>query len=249
MLNRRAILLSAAMAPAILRTARADDVREVTVAVSSTSFVLGGVRIGEQTGLFEKNGLKPRIVVMDSGNAAMSALIGRSAQFAVAGPGEVLAAKARGVDVVVAASLYRGFAGFVVLSKAVAAKLPAKPDSPLHDRLKALDGLAIAVPSATSALLAPIRTAVTEAGAKVRFPYMAQPAMVSALETGAIDGMVAAFPFAGTPILKGTGVLWLDGPGGDLPDFALPSSSSTLHATGEYVAANMDSRLAPFKPT
>ena len=202
--------------------------------------MLGGVRIGEQSGLFTKNGIRPRIVVMDSGNAAMSALISHSGQFAVAGPGEVLAARARGLDVVVVASLYRGFAGYVVLGKAVAAKLPARPDSPQRERLKALDGLSLAVPSATSALLAPVRTAIQDAGGKARFPYMAQPAMVAALETGAIDGMVAAFPFAGTPILKGTGVAWIDGPGGDLPAFALPASSSTLHAAADYVAANGD---------
>jgi ABC-type nitrate/sulfonate/bicarbonate transport system substrate-binding protein len=100
--------------------------------------------------------------------------------------------------------------------------------------------LSLAVPSATSALLAPVRTAILDAGAKARFPYMAQPAMVAALETGAIDGMVAAFPFAGTPILKGTGVAWIDGPRGDLPAFALPASSSTLHAAADYVAANGD---------
>ncbi len=236
----RRTLLALTLAAAATGRARADDVREVTVAVSSTSFVLGGVRIGEQTGLFDRNGIRPHIVVMDSGNAAMSALIGRSAQFAVAGPGEVLAARARGVNVVLVASLYRGFAGFVVIGKAVAAKLPARPDSPLHDRLKALDGLSLAVPSPTSALLAPIRTAVLDAGAKARFPYMAQPAMVAALESGAIDGMIAAFPFAGTPILKGTGVAWIDGPHGDLPAFALPASSSTLHAMAEYVAENAE---------
>ena len=237
---KRRSLLSLALGATVAGRARADEIVDVTVTVSSTSFVLGGVRIGEQSGLFTKNGIRPRIVVMDSGNAAMSALISHSGQFAVAGPGEVLAARARGLDVVVVASLYRGFAGYVVLGKAVAAKLPARPDSPQRERLKALDGLSLAVPSATSALLAPVRTAIQDAGGKARFPYMAQPAMVAALETGAIDGMVAAFPFAGTPILKGTGVAWIDGPGGDLPAFALPASSSTLHAAADYVAANGD---------
>ena len=235
--DRRSILGLAFGAAAIGR-ARGQELREVAVTVSSTSFVLGGVRIGEQTGIFVRNGIRPRIVVMDSGNAAMSALVSGASQFAVAGPGEVLAARARGLDVVVVASLYRGVAGYVVLGKSVAARLAARPDSPQRDRLKALDGLSLAVPSATSALLAPIRTAILETGAKARFPYMAQPAMVAALETGAIDGMVASFPFAGTPILKGTGVAWIDGPRGDLPAFALPASSSTLHAAAGYVAAN-----------
>jgi ABC-type nitrate/sulfonate/bicarbonate transport system substrate-binding protein len=233
-------LLGMMIAAGLVRRASAQELREVRVTVSSTSFVLGGLRIGEQAGLFNKNGLQLKVVVMDSGSAAMSALISHSAQFAVAGPGEVLAARARGLDMMVVASLYRGFAGSLVLGKPVATRLHVRADAPRTERLKALDDLTLAVPSATSALLAPMRIAIGEAGAKARFTYMAQPAMVAALETGAIDGMVASFPFAGTPILRGTGVLWIDGPGGDLPEAALPSSSSTLHATGEYVAANDD---------
>ena len=66
--DRRSILGLAFGAAAIGR-ARGQELREVAVTVSSTSFVLGGVRIGAQTGIFVRNGLRPRIVVMDSGNA------------------------------------------------------------------------------------------------------------------------------------------------------------------------------------
>ncbi len=230
----------ALLALSVAGPARAAEVKDITVAVSSTSFVLGGVRIGENAGIFEKNGIHLHVVVMDSGNAAMSALIGGSAQFTVAGPSEVLAAKARGVDVVIVANLYRGLAGPLVLAKAVADKLPVKPDAPVSDRLKALNGLTIAVPSATSALLAPFRTSAEQVGAKVKFTYMAQPAMVAALESGAIQGMIASFPYAGTAILGGKGVQWIDGPGAELPAAALPASSSTVQTTAAYARANAD---------
>jgi ABC-type nitrate/sulfonate/bicarbonate transport system substrate-binding protein len=233
-------LLVAALATSLAPRAKAQAFRDVTVAVSSTSFALGGVRIGQNAGLFEKQGLKLNIVVMDSGSATMSALMSRSAPFVVAGIGEMLAARARGLDIVLVANLYHNYAGWVVLSKAAAARLPVKPDAPQRDRLKALEGLVIAVPSATSALLAPIRSAAIDAGATVRFTYMAQPAMVAALETGAIDGLVAAFPFAAKPVLKGTGVLWVDGVRGDLPPASLPASSSAMLSTAEYVAADPD---------
>jgi ABC-type nitrate/sulfonate/bicarbonate transport system substrate-binding protein len=223
----------------MVRTASAEDAQEVTIAVSSTSFVLGGVRIGEQAGLFAKNGLHPHIVVMDSGNAAMSALIGGSAQFTVSGPSEVLAARLRGQDVVIVANLYKGLAGSVVLSKDVAAGLNVPAGAPLAERLKALNGLSIAVPSATSALLAPVRNAAEAAGAHIHFSYMSQPAMVAALESRAVQGIDASFPFAGKPIIDGTGVLWIDGPGDELSQYS-PASSSCIQATGAYAKANAD---------
>jgi ABC-type nitrate/sulfonate/bicarbonate transport system substrate-binding protein len=67
---------------------------------------------------------------------------------------------------------------------------------------------------------------------------MAQGAMPAALENNAIQGMVASFPFAGTPILRGTGVLWINGPSGELPADVLPSSSSAVLATAAYANAN-----------
>lgn len=218
----------------------AQSPKEVPIAVSSNSFVMGGVRIGESAGIFERNGLLPRIKVMDSGNAALAALIGGSVPFAVAGPPEVLAARARKQDIVIVASLYRGLAGSLVLAKATTASLKAKQDSPLPERLQALKDLTIAVPSPTSSLAGPVRKAASEYGVSIKFTYMAQPAMVAALESGAIQGMVASFPFAGTPILKGTGVLWLNGPAGDLPADALPASSSSLQTTGAFARQNPD---------
>ena len=136
------------------------------------------------------------------------------------------------------ANLYHNYAGWVVLSKAAAARLPVKPDSPQRQRLAALDRLVIAIPSATSALMAPIRSAAIEAGANIRFTYMAQPAMAAALESGAIDGIVASFPFAATPVLRGTGVLWIDGVQGDLPASSLPASSSAMLSKADYLASN-----------
>ena len=243
LISRRAALaaaLSTPFAAAVARRAHAADVREVTMAVSSASFAIGGVRIGMQTGIFERNGIKLDIVVMDSGSATMAALLSGSAQFVVAGPGEMLAARARKVDVGVVSNTYHNSAVWVVLSRAAAAKMPVKQNAPQRDRLKAMDGLLIAVPSATSSFTAPIRSATADAGATLRFTYMAQPAMAAALEAGAIDGMVAAFPFASRPVTKGTGVVWIDGVHGDFPPASMPASSSSMLSTWDYYNSNTD---------
>jgi ABC-type nitrate/sulfonate/bicarbonate transport system substrate-binding protein len=240
--TRRAMLRGslAAVALGAAGSARADNAADVTVAVSSTSFVLAGVKIAIGAGLFARHGVNPRIVVMDSGNAAMAALISGSSQFAVAGPGEMLAARARRQSVVVVANLYRGLAGSMVLAKSVAEKSGISPSAPLADRLRALEGLLIAEPSATSALLVPVRAAATQAGVKVRFVYMAQPAMLSALESGAVHAMMASSPFWGAGVLKGTGVLWINGPGSELPAAVSPTSSSCIQATETFAQANRD---------
>jgi ABC-type nitrate/sulfonate/bicarbonate transport system substrate-binding protein len=234
-----AVLLAAAVAWAPRPGAQGTPT-SVTIAVSSTSFVLGGVRIAEHAGLFDKHGLSPRIIVMDSGNAALSALLSRSAQFAVSGPSEALAARARGQDIVIVANLYRGLSASLILSKAAAARLAVSDRAPVGERLRALNGMTIAVPSATSAFVGPLRNAIAAAGAQVRFTYVAQATMGAALETRAIDAMMASGPFSGAPILKGTGVLWIDGPRGELPADVSPASSSCLQTTSAYAAANRE---------
>ncbi len=239
MLQRRQVLALGLMAVAARPAWAAGPVQEMGIAVSSTSFVLGGERIGEQAKLFQAHGLQPRVTVMDSGNAAMSALIGGSVHLAVVGPPEVLVARARGQDIVIVANLYQGLAGSLVLNKAAAGKLgKVTPSSPVAERLAALNGLTVAVPSATSSLLGPFRDATAAVGAKPKFTYIAQGAMPSALESGAVDGIIASYPFAGVPLLRGTGVLWVNGPGGELPAAASPSSSSCLVTTTAYAGAN-----------
>ena len=239
LIGRRAVLATA-LTVSLASRVRAEDLRQLKVAVSSTSFAMGSVRIGMEAGLFAKRGLQLNIVVMDSGSATMAALFSHSADLVIAGVGEMLAARAHGLDVALVNNNYHNFAGWVVLGKAAAAKLAVKPDAPLHDRLKALDGLTIAVPSATSALLAPVRSAAVDAGGNAHYTYMSQPAMVAAVESGAVDGMIASFPFAGRPVVRGTGVLWIDGVRGDLPASSMPASSSCMLTTREYHDANLD---------
>ena len=238
-LSRRTMLASAGLAftPGIVRAA---DAIPVTLALSSNSLAYGGLRIAEQMGLFAKNGIAPRIIVMDSGNAATAALVGGSAQFASSGPGEVLSARARGLDVKMVINIYRGLVAPVTLAKAVADKFPVGPKGPLADRFKALDGLVLAVPSPTSALLAPIRASAEKVGAKPKFVFLAQPTMVPAMETGAIQGFVGSSPFWVPAVTKGTGVIWINSPHGELLPGTQPASSAALEVLGAYGRTNPD---------
>jgi ABC-type nitrate/sulfonate/bicarbonate transport system substrate-binding protein len=219
-------------------SAQSAALTPITMAVSSTTLAYGGLRIAQQAGLFQKNGLDPKVIVMDSGNAAITAVLAGSAEFSAAGPGEVLAAKVRGQNMVILANMYRGLSGSLVLSKATAAKLALPANASVEQKLKVLNGLTIASPSATSAYTHPVKSAAEAVKANIKFIYMAQPAMVAALRVGAVQGMIAGAPFSLMPISDGSGVLWLSGPKGDLPPSVLPASSACLQTSETYAKAH-----------
>jgi ABC-type nitrate/sulfonate/bicarbonate transport system substrate-binding protein len=238
-LSRRTAIVSAASTLAMAGRA-SGQTTAVTIAASSSSLAYGGLHIAMQAGLFQKNGLDPKVIVMDSGNAAISAVVAGSAVFSGAGASEVLAARVRGVDVVIVANMYRGLSGSIVLAKSIAEKLKVAPSAPIDQRLHALDGLSIATPSATSAYTIPYRSAALATGAKINFVYMTQPAMVAALQAGAVQGISAGAPFSLTPVLNGDGVLWISGPRGELPAADQLASSACLQTSVAYAKANPD---------
>jgi ABC-type nitrate/sulfonate/bicarbonate transport system substrate-binding protein len=223
MLTRRAVVLATSLLPI---AAHAQAPIPITITVSSNSLAYGGINIALRGGLFEKQGLLPKIVTMDSGNAAMAAVLAGSAEFTSAGPGEVLAARLRNQKIVIVANIYRGLSGSLVLAKSVAERIGTLPT--VEARLKALDGLAIATPSATSAYTHPYKGGAEAQGAHPRFVYMSQPAMVAALQAGAVQGLIAGAPFSSASVASGAGVLWISGPRGELPAHDLPASFTSL---------------------
>jgi ABC-type nitrate/sulfonate/bicarbonate transport system substrate-binding protein len=240
MLSRAPLYLLAALIPALTGTAFAEQARDVSMGLASTSFATAPARIAKELGLYEKHGLEPRFTVMDNASAATTALISRSVNAALSGPGELVIAQARGQKVVVLANIYAGLSGSLVLSKSVADKLGTAPSAPIAERLKALDGLVIASPSATGAYTVALRGAAKSAGANIRFTYMALAAMPAALESGAVQGFIAGAPFWAFPIRKGSGILWISGPKAELPPENMPASSANLQVFSDFAAANPD---------
>lgn len=220
--------------------ASAQALREVTIGLASASLTGGSARIVKDMGLFEKNGLNAKVPVMDSGSAAVAALVSRSVQFAISGPGDLIAPNTQGQNVVAVANTYSGFGAGVVIAKSVADKLGVKPDAPVKDRLKALDGLIIGTSSATSISTVSLKGAAAAAGANVRFTYMAQPAYLAALESGAIHGHIGGAPFWAKPVIRGSGVLWLNGPKGEFPSDNAPLISAVVMAMRDTAQADPD---------
>lgn len=233
----RGCILGAAII-AIASMASGQPVRQISIALSSTSLGTAGVRAAKEMGFFAKHGVDPKFTVLDSASAAMTALISRSVEVALAGPTELITAQARGQKVVAIATTYRGLGTCVVLAKPVAEKLRVSPTAPVSERLKALDAVVLGAPSATSIATISVKSAAKAVGANVRFTYMSQPAMLAALESGAIQGFSASAPFWALPILKGGGVLWLSGPKGELGADYSPASTGQLQVMRDFAEAN-----------
>jgi ABC-type nitrate/sulfonate/bicarbonate transport system substrate-binding protein len=230
-------LVSAAFMAAAAGPLAAQELQKVRFGLSSTSLAAGGVRFAKELGLFEKHGLSAEVIPMDSGSVATMGLISGSVDFSSSGPSDVILARARGQDALIVQAIYRGNPGVIVLSKKVVDRLGVSASAPVEARLKAMDGLSIATPSATSTYTTSTK-AVQTVGANVKFSYMAQPAMIAALESGAIDGFHASSPNWTIPVLRGTAVIWLSGPGGDFPKAFTPVNAVTIHTTSKYASAN-----------
>ena len=169
------------------------------------TFAAAPPRIAEHMGLFAKHGLRRSSSPWTSGSGATTALISGSVEAIVGGPGEHVAAAARGQEIVAIANLYQGLGGSLALSNAAVEKTGISPDAPAEERLKALDGLLIGSSSATSSYTVAVKSAAEAVGATVRFTYMPQTTTPTATETGAIDGFMASAPVWSIPVDQGHG--------------------------------------------
>ena len=224
-------------APAVRAQAQ---LRELTIPIASISFASAPARAAVELGCFARNGLKVSTPVMDSGSNVTASLISGSLQVILGGPGEQVAAAARGQPIVLLTNVYWGQTGTLVLAKDIAEKSGVSPKAPLTERLKVLEGVPLASVSATSALTASFKGAADNAGIRLSFVYMAQSAMGAAMELGAIKGFIASAPIWGPTVVRGRGVEWISAPKGDLPDVNVPRGATGFQAMRAFADANPD---------
>jgi ABC-type nitrate/sulfonate/bicarbonate transport system substrate-binding protein len=238
---RVAVAAIVSLAMVLLATqgpAAAQQKQDVSIGFSSASFATSGPRVADQLGLFAKYGLNGKFVILDGSTAALAGMISGSISLIVVGLPDFVTTYARNDSVVAVATVSAGYVTSMVVSKAFADKSGVSPNAPLNDRLKALEGHTIASVAATSAGTAPYKAAFKAAGANVSMTYMSQPAMQSALESGAIDGYTASAPFWAFPVAKGSAVLWINGPKGELPAETTPHMTGVMLTTRQYAKEN-----------
>ena len=198
--------------------ASAEDMRTIRIAVGGAGFASAYAVIVNELGLFEKHGITAKITVMGAAADATTALISKSVDVAAGGTSEMIMAQSRGQKVIMVINGYDGVPGTLVLSKAAAEKSKVSATAPIADRIKALDGLLIATPSAAS-LYTTVLKGMT-AGLNVRNTYIG---------TG---------PTWAPPVVKGMGLVWLSGPQHDFPAQFSAVNSGCIQVMADYAAAN-----------
>jgi ABC-type nitrate/sulfonate/bicarbonate transport system substrate-binding protein len=218
--------------------ASSAELRKLAIGLSSASVATAPLRLAQSLGLFEKHGLDAHFTVMDNANMATAGLISHSFDVAASGPGELLSAQAHGQKVAVIANVYANLGATLVLAKTAADKLNLAPRAPVMARLKALDGLLIAVPSPTAVYTISIRSAALSAGAHVRFTYVDPSGMQAALESGKVDGYFTSAPLWTYPVVDGSAVVWISGPKGELPSDDMPANTIHLQMMRDFAEGN-----------
>ena len=216
-----------------------QPMKDVTIGLSTASLTVSSLRVAKEMGLFEKQGLNPKFVFMDSGNAALSGLIGGSFPAVVATSSDLVAAQAHGQKVVVIANIYSGLGGTLVLAKGAAEKLGVSPTAPVKERFKALEGLTLALPSATGGYTVAFRGAAQAAGVSIRSVYSAASNMPPSLESGAVQGFITSAPYWTYSVTKGSAIVWISGPKGEFGENS-PASSASLQMMRDFAQANPD---------
>jgi ABC-type nitrate/sulfonate/bicarbonate transport system substrate-binding protein len=224
--------LGAMALAAITVSAVGQELEKVGIGLASSSLPGGVARLVKQMGLFEAQGLDVSVIPMENDSVAVSGLLSGSLDFVTTAGNQLAVSQSRGIDLVGIRAVYSNFPGVMVLAKSVVDRLDVAPDAPVPERFRALDGLVIATPGPTSSYTAVVAPAA-EAGAKVRYTYMAQTAMVAALESGSVQGFVASAPFYAQPVLRETGVIWISGVDGEFEN--APSAASILSSTRETI--------------
>jgi ABC-type nitrate/sulfonate/bicarbonate transport system substrate-binding protein len=188
--------------------------------------------IALKAGIFAKNGLNVKTVNAGTGALAVEALTGGSGQFVVTGSADLFSAAKSGQQLYILAKASSGLSTQIVLTSAGVKKTGLTASAPLAQRIKALNGLTIASPSAASSWTAQAAKAAATQSATIKFTYVQENSMAAAMQAGKIDGLVAAPPWSTEALYAKTGTLWLSGPAGTFPGgYAVSSYGDPLVAT------------------
>ena len=213
-------------------TSKPPSLTNVTLIIPSLSANQALGFIALKAGIFKKNGLNVKTVNAGTGALAVEALTGGSGQFVVTGSADLFSAAKSGQHLYILAKASSGLSTQIVLTSAGVQKAGLTASAPLAQRIKALNGLTIASPSAASSWTAQAAKAAATQGATIKFTYVQENSMAAAMQAGKIDGLVAAPPWSTEALYAKTGTLWLSGPAGTFPGgYAVSSYGDPLVAT------------------
>ena len=141
-MRRHAIGLTVALCTLLPATAPAQDAEEVSLAYPNVAFTFAAAYVAEDLGLFAKQGLKLKPLVI-AGPGATNAVISGSADFALASTAVQTRAAARGQRLLSIANSTDRPVVQIILRKELVPNFD--PKAPLAERVRLLRGRTIAV--------------------------------------------------------------------------------------------------------
>jgi NitT/TauT family transport system substrate-binding protein len=223
------VLALAALLFARAMPARGAELTDVVLANPSITISLSASYLAEDLGIFEKNGLKVKVVVIP-GVGATNAVISGSADFVEASSTSITRAAAHGQRLLVIAETSDRPSVQIALRKSVADAGHFNATAPLEKRAALLRGHTIAVDGTGSLVDGYLLFMLKRAGidaAGMQIPTMQPVNMLAAFEAGQIDGFAMPPPWPLVPVMQGKAVLVASGPHGD-PSDLVPFANSVI---------------------
>jgi ABC-type nitrate/sulfonate/bicarbonate transport system substrate-binding protein len=213
---------------------------DVTFVTSSRSIANQMVFTVVEGGFLEPYGINAEIVVAESSSVAVAALLSGDAQFMTGSRTEGALAQANGQDVLYLLKHSAGFSSQIAASSDIIESLDGDPMSvPLEDRLRALEGKTVALPSEGSVLTVVFNAAMEDAGVSYEPTYIGGDAMGVALAQGNIDAYFFPPPTPQQTIKEGAGGVLIEG--AELPLSGGPTTiQAPLYVTQRYVDSDSD---------
>jgi ABC-type nitrate/sulfonate/bicarbonate transport system substrate-binding protein len=198
--------------------AQQGGMEDATLAVPGTAMTFAPIYVAEDMGLFTKQGLHLKSVVI-TGIGSINAVIAGSADFgSVSGLSQTRAA-AHGQRLLAIANTLTRPTIMLVMRKELVPNFD--PKAPLKERALALRGRTIAVDSINSIIHAYVLLLGARAGVDlkdIRIAPMAPLSAISAFNTHQVDGFAMSMPWPLRLVLDGTAVAIANGASGDPPD-------------------------------
>lgn len=225
--------------------------RTVSFQAVTTNVSMAPIQRALQAGYFEEEGVKVEFAPPDTNSAQVAVRAARGeVDFAAVGGIGPLAALSGGVDDIVVVAQTVSIAGSVtsvVLRNEVVEQLEAAgvtPDSPLVDRVEALEGLTLGVAQAGSTSQILFRGLVQAAGldpdADMVLQQIADPAaMVAATREGRLDGFFFPAPNSMVAVSEGFAQQWITyGEGSDAELEAYANAPAIVIATSRQLVSD-----------
>lgn len=231
-------------------TEQAESLGTVRYTQAGTSLSFANVLYAQAAGFFEDEGLEMEYMPFPpSSGDVITILVAGDADVGFAAPSAMYSAVSQGRDLQNYATAQKGPALGITVSAELAEELEAEgitPDSPVLDRIAALEGKNIASVGAGSSTYAMAVMALDEAGlsadSDVTFlPVPDHAEAANSTRQGQADAYVAALPALLTGPTEGWGVLWLEFPEvsaiGDMPWIEMTTSTEYAEANPEIMEA------------